>query len=824
MDSRIGLLDELRSGKASVSIVTTYSIDFAFYETVVLRRLNALGCDENLLLVDAERCGEALSDPDTRPRLAGLAYTLVPVARRGAFHPKLIALIGKKVARLWVGSHNMTFGGFGGNAEATSMIEAKSPAEAGLVADALDAIDGWLGEAGTGHARETVARARGLLGGAKPKPDVFFLHTGTARPPLWEQARPLLPERPRRVTLIGPFFDDRLQFIGRLQQDLAPREIIVAVDPEYVEIDASRAQRCGARFVDARAMLKGVGYGNAAPLHAKILLVETDDRRVLVCGSANPSAAAWLAPETNAEAILVQAGLDDEQLTRLGLAELQAAAEISATQWAEIGERVVATSEEPEERYVPALLASEDAGVVTVFGVHVSARALRLHLPGGDSLEIAATWADGTMTTQPEVDVSSCSLVEVVGGTGGFAVLNHVGTLAPKAGGGDARGQLNAALGALTEDAERLEEVLKIVERALDDDDADVRGSASADARRGTGESLGPEFGPRAIPLHEVRRRHSKPRSLASGNIAVVIDLLIRKIGEGLPAAPEKPPEVEEKDLELLDDVARDAPPRPVDGEALVRVCHRKVRRLVKRILKRIDLAAEIDTAASAGRAIVQLAAVLGVLRWLRRVEPQLSWLPRGQSLVPEDGRNDLLWGGATALVLARPTLGERLRAEVPEGCAEETVALGLLGWLGWESEVDASSLPRHPEPDELPWFHWTGLVIMLLAKVVADPVAVDGMRTAIRESRRRGFDRWLAEHVRIAEAVALAEIDPASASVLGRPARRGDVVRITMPNGAVSIAYVADADDTKVWVVDGEKEDGRPVQRSRTVAIRLAE
>src|SRR6187431_897261 len=88
-EQRLPLMDDLRSGRFEFSVTTSYSIDFHFYETVVLRRLVAAGCQRHVLLIDAVRCAEALLDPDRRPRLAGLAYVLIPVRYSGAFHPEL---------------------------------------------------------------------------------------------------------------------------------------------------------------------------------------------------------------------------------------------------------------------------------------------------------------------------------------------------------------------------------------------------------------------------------------------------------------------------------------------------------------------------------------------------------------------------------------------------------------------------------------------------------------------------------------------------------------------------------------------------------------
>ncbi len=821
MDDRLALLEDLRVGKTTISIVTTYAIDFQFYETVVLRRLNAAGCEHHLVLVDAVRCGEALADPDRRPRLAGISYTVVPVYHRGAFHPKLIVRVGKKGSRVHVGSHNMTTAGFCGNAELTSAVS-PPPAGGPVVHQALDAIASWLGQAADPIALQVLAAARKLVGAASHTgDDVLLLSTGGPNTaPLWSQLRDHLPTRPRRLTILGPFFDGKLEFVRHAMAELGVQDVVVAIDPEYALLRPSEAQGLDAKFVDARTVLASLGYPSSASLHAKAILVEGADRNVLISGSANPSAAAWLHQATNAEAVVVHRNVDDELVKRLGFAALQRAPEITVAQWGLLGARVAAEATRGVIHVAPALVATEAMGLITIRGVRERPDLVRAYLPEGAQRDIAAVWdQDVVRAVDASIDLGTCHLVEILGGRGGLAIVNHAHALSPQTGGANTRGELRSALAAITEDGTRIEEVLKIVERAIAEDSLDDAGPTMAagslsPATGDTGDEHVGEGG-RSIPLDQVKRRKPRGRSVASGDLAVVIDLLIRRVGEGLPtAAVALTPEVEESELDPLENAARTQATTPVtDPEACLKACHSKLKRLTKRMIERLDHVMEAGTGGL--RAVVQLAAVLGLLRWLLRIEPELRWLPMGKSLVPAGVRDDLFWSAGTHLGLAEPSLIDQVEQASPGGCQELSLALGLLGWLGREAGVDVRVLARHPDGDDLGMFHWTAILTAVLMRASLDEAASDLMDEAVMESRGRDREDWLAVHRRPGTAAALAASDPGGAPVLARRVERGDVVRIKMPNGKSRIAFAIDRDDTKVWVADAQVDEGRPILRS---------
>ena len=123
MSERISILNEMRSGDYEASLITTFNAYLPFYEDVVLRHLMGSGIRHNVLMMDA---GQATLAVDRHPpRSAGRFYTLAPIKVGGAFHPKVILLVGKKKGLLLVGSHNLTLSGFGYNREMTNVIYCK---------------------------------------------------------------------------------------------------------------------------------------------------------------------------------------------------------------------------------------------------------------------------------------------------------------------------------------------------------------------------------------------------------------------------------------------------------------------------------------------------------------------------------------------------------------------------------------------------------------------------------------------------------------------------------------------------------------------------
>ena len=117
---KVSLFEELKKGGYETSLITTFNIDFPFYEDVILRRMSSKGIRHHILMIDANQCMSAINEAP--PLLAGRHYSLLPMRCGGAFHPKLLLLLGKRKGLLAIGSHNMTLSGFGLNVELTNVF------------------------------------------------------------------------------------------------------------------------------------------------------------------------------------------------------------------------------------------------------------------------------------------------------------------------------------------------------------------------------------------------------------------------------------------------------------------------------------------------------------------------------------------------------------------------------------------------------------------------------------------------------------------------------------------------------------------------------
>ncbi|HTQ08785.1 MAG TPA: hypothetical protein VMI31_01815 [Fimbriimonadaceae bacterium] len=609
-----------------------------------------------------------------------------------------------------------------------------------------------------------------------------------------------------------------MRFLTALGKDLRPAELVVAVDPSAVVIDVALAKACGARFVDIRGLLDRVEFSESSVLHAKFLLIEGGGTTVLVTGSANPSAAAWLDAGRNAEAVTLRVNVPNQELAALGLRSLPDAPQITAGQWTDISERTQLAPPESAP-HVRALTAVEEDGGISVRGLRAEPDRIILHCRDQTGMH-AAQWTvrnDGIrVTAVAELDLGTCDLVELFGPDPALAVVDHPLVLAPGGGGSGVAADLRTALAGIPDDPEQLEAVMRIVERAIFDGDAQQLVRAPVARPSGSaGVDVQPEpLGPRMMKLGEGNsaRGNKRRRSIAEGDISVVMDLLIRRLSEALPASkPVTSPEVEERDLDPIDQAPHGTPP-DLDADVLMKACHRKVRRLVKRTVERLESVWQDGDENSVLPALVQLAAVLGVLRWLMSIQSRLPWLPFGDSLVPEDERQALFWWASTVLAPSPRSLA--LRARGREVVEEISVVLGLIPWLGWEAGVDVRQLRQHPDEFEQDEFHWAGRLLLALQLTIDDSHAAEVLREAVTGAKQMGRDgpAWLRFHISLCEAMTLAQVDPQAAPTLKRGVRRGDLVLQTMPDGRASVGFVADVDDTKVRITDPERDEGRPV------------
>lgn len=824
----------LRETGFSASVITTFNAYLPFYEEVVLRRLVAAGCTNNIVLMDARQCAVALSQDSTRPRRAGIDYTLIPVPSPGAFHPKILLRLGRRRGSLFIGSHNLTVSGFGLNDEVTNRFEydtkdhkhdiaafatvteslrdfvSASPAEVGLAFDAAIESAPWLGKL------------------YRLDDEVIVLGARTNAASLWEQLRKRLPKDVRRVLVVAPFFDRDFDFVQRIQADLGGPEIVVGLDPDTAHVNAaSVGDLSRVRFVDVRGRILSTGKreGTAPYLHAKALVFQSAGAHLLVTGSANASAAAFLAPgrQRNTECIVLRR-IDpgSDTLDDLGLAALFDAPEVTPAAWDAISLRLHdGAAQNDDEESGSTIIAVVDGDRFRLEGIDgATSMAVRVLDADGDEVGRAFIIEVGppvVLRADSTVVSSASFLVLDDGKKQRWAIVHRPSSIAEHCA-SDTRRALRQAIGSLDEDPAQIEVLLKLSEKVIFDDDAIVTGEPRLHLRGEQGQ--GPAEDPEqvgSLALDAGRRRSGpKRKSIASGDITVLLDALIRRLGIGGAQPTSIGSSVTDEEEGIgADDDTDELPPAQPDLERLGTACRRKTRTLLKRMKTQLETCRENG---ASRRAIVQVAAVLGILRALRIIELREEWRRSRQRLLHQDALQSFFWAACPLLAVGEgavvPGLLEQLEGEP---CEELSMALGLMIWLGWECEVDiaiARARGGRAGVEEEQW-PWLQCLAYLAPSCATDDHALAIAAASICETPRKGWDgdAWYGRHRQFLEEVASILDDPSACTRIERVPRPGDVAFLA-PQFKPRVRLVVDVQEggrgCTITVVDEDLDNGQ--------------
>ena len=201
----------------------------------------------------------------------------------------------------------------------------------------------------------------------------------------------------------------------------------------------------------------------------------------------------------------------------------------------------------------------------------------------------------------------------------------------------------------------------------------------------------------------------------------------------------------------------------------------RKARLLIRRMVQQLELAAkDADRVATAA---VQLVAVLGVVRELRRLRNSTRWRIR-PSFVDEKDRRSLLERAMEYLFGSGSMLLSKLLAQSDEPFEEVSHLRSMLLWLAWDlgEELTDRISPLLEKEDATRRIHANAILYELLPVVASDQdevaelersMQMTGSQTAEEGARASA---WLARHLgagrRVASASQTADGDVVSLRV----------------------------------------------------------
>lgn len=274
-----------------IACLLTYSFDPLFFEKVPLRALWAGGSGEILVVADRGEIADCVSRALGHLHHLGRSYRLVAADVAGRQHAKLILRIGDAGALVWVGSGNLTYGGWGGNDELSTAWKVEPADIAGvalvrsLVRDIQDMVPS--------DARAVLHRAldKGWLASSidDAAPGTPLVLSGDRGTLSSLAAARWAGRRFDRVLIRTGSTDREGRFLRWAAETFGVREAVIALDAQHCSFDvaALAGLPCDVRLVPSDVPRYP---------HAKLYYFEGSGGDAAIVGSPNCSAAAWLLP------------------------------------------------------------------------------------------------------------------------------------------------------------------------------------------------------------------------------------------------------------------------------------------------------------------------------------------------------------------------------------------------------------------------------------------------------------------------------------------------------------------------------------------------
>lgn len=281
-------------------IILTHNIDFIFIQTVVMKYLKKMGSPSLTIFADGQCVQETYKNQKHIIHGLGKRYRVVPVNMESAydrFHPKAVLLSSKIKGTLYVGSGNLTFGGWRQNAEIWNKYDTVLDGTAvfnsfkiyldGLL-DRLAYTKNISDSVNNAYNKETapwsvqMEIAEGLLG---------RVNTNSS---LLEQMSNHLDKGCSKLIIQSPYFDKEGKTIQQLNEMFSPKEIEVLAQNHHSELTEEIIATLpeNAKVIPTDFTHISQEKQKRAFIHAKYYAFLYEDKVIVFSGSANCSQAA----------------------------------------------------------------------------------------------------------------------------------------------------------------------------------------------------------------------------------------------------------------------------------------------------------------------------------------------------------------------------------------------------------------------------------------------------------------------------------------------------------------------------------------------------
>lgn len=288
------ILDELNASKGyDIALLTTFNFDTVYFERAVFRALNDNGIKKVSVFVDQNELNTAMQT--ARSLEIGKKYAVNPVEINKAFHPKLILLLGKSQAKLFVMSANLTVSGFSTNREIFNCFEmdSKNTENLGLIRSAADFfIELYYSTHRQDEALFDEIKRLPYLRGSVGNSQATLIHNLVT--PIFTQINEAVPNA-EQIDIAVPYYDNYLSALNKIREQYPDARINL-----YLQNRKTRIKDKAARDLGANTFIYDTIGERPAFYHGKVIRFVTTEKDYILYGSANCTASAILkTPKTD---------------------------------------------------------------------------------------------------------------------------------------------------------------------------------------------------------------------------------------------------------------------------------------------------------------------------------------------------------------------------------------------------------------------------------------------------------------------------------------------------------------------------------------------
>jgi len=291
------------------AIITSFSFDFNFFENRIMPYFAAANIKNVNLFLDGVQLDTTLQHSSGQENMATRSYARNPIYSKGAFHPKIMMLVGKKHGLIIIGSGNLTSSGLNTNEEiwAAFHMDNLGSKNMPVFSSVWNYLQSYSNQI-RGFNKEQFQWIRTYTPWINElnNEDVSWNDNGIEVTTIYNDAYKntssfdrlleLLPKGKKleSLNIVSPYFDINGAFVTELKERLDVKHTNLLIDknsellPTNMDVDAHPEINLfdWADCVDS--------FNDSNRLHAKMIQFKYADEEVMYIGSANATQGAWI--------------------------------------------------------------------------------------------------------------------------------------------------------------------------------------------------------------------------------------------------------------------------------------------------------------------------------------------------------------------------------------------------------------------------------------------------------------------------------------------------------------------------------------------------